>query len=154
MTDSSVFAPAAVPQTNPTSYKMTESTVFAAADEAPRGNYRTAVTKSSIEGGIFSSNSAYAQADLDSAPRSARGPKPEIDANRVAGQATAAPEKFSLSYGAPLANSTNQANNSFRSNPNKPSQVGGIFGAPPPPNKAAIARGNPNASSIPGGIFG
>ena len=110
------------------------------------------MTKSSVEGGVFHTANAYAQPDTyPEPPRSARGPKPEIDINRVAGQGTAKSEEFSLFAGsaAPLAEVT-----SFRSNPNKPSQDGGIFGAPPPMTKPGISRSNPNASSIAGGIFG
>ena len=119
-----------------------------AAPPAPRGN----MTKSSIVGGIFSSESAYGQQGAyPEPPRSARGPKPVIDQSRSAGQASKAPKENDIFNSAPLAE-VGSAN--FRSNPNKPSIEGGIFGAPPPMSKPSISRGNPNASSIEGGIFG
>lgn len=155
MTKSTVFdapvqqAPLPRPTTGPRSDQV--GGIFGAAiaaPPAPRGN----MTKSSIEGGIFSSESAYGQQGAyPEPPRSARGPKPMIDQSRSAGQASKAPKENDIFNSAPLAE---VGSATFRSNPNKPSIEGGIFGAPPAMSKPSIARGNPNASSIPGGIFG
>ena len=71
-----------------------------AAPPAPRGN----MTKSSIVGGIFSSESAYGQQGAyPEPPRSARGPKPVIDQSRSAGQASKAPKENDIFNSAPLA---------------------------------------------------
>jgi len=146
MTKSSVFdAPVqAPPPSRPTTGPHSSAGVggiFGAAVQEPTAR-REAVTKSSVDGGIFSTSSAYGQSahDAPEPPRSARGPKPQVDVNRVAGQSTKVLAEV--------------PSGQFRSNPNKPSIDGGIFGAPPPMSKPDIKRGNPNASSIPGGIFG
>lgn len=156
MTQSTVFdapnqaAPPARPTTGPRSSEQMGGIFGAGVAEPP--TRRPAVTKSSVEGGIFSSESAYGQMDAyPEPPRSARGPKPELSSH-VAGQAITRDNGFSLFQGegtAPLSEV-----NTARANFNKPSIEGGIFGAPPPMSKPGIVRGNPNQSSIPGGIFG
>jgi len=144
--DGSAPAPRAVKQ------GITDSSLEGGVFGAPTSNGaaapRTGVTKSSVDGGIFGGNNPYAVSEPTAYSRPA---VPQIDADRVAGQALPPTESFSLFAGAPAPLAPLP---SARSNPNAPSVEGGIFGAPRAAQKPQIARANPNASSIQGGIFG
>ena len=120
--------------------------------EPAQSERRENVTKSSIEGGIFGGNNPYAYAEPTANPTKASALTSVIDPNMAAGQAMPTGEGFSLFAGgaaAPLAPAP-----SSRSNPNRSSVEGGIFGAPTTMHKPQIQRANPNSSSIEGGIFG
>jgi len=123
------------------------SNVFSDAPAQPDTARRSAMTKSSIDGGIFGGYD-HVEAPVVRAPPTPR------DSSAVAGAPMPKKESFSLfDAGAkptePLAPCL-----SARSNPNASSIAGGIFNPTPVTHKAPIERKNPNASSIPGGIFG
>ena len=137
-------APAPVQRTNVTKSSV-DGGIFGSAP-AQQVVPTNRVSNSSIEGGIFGGYN-HVEAPVSHMPV----PKVPVEALGVAGSAVTRQAPVSLGWedNAPLAPLP-----SARSNPNAPSQAGGIFGSGPPPQKQAIARHNPNQSSIQGGIFG
>lgn len=106
---------------------------------------RNGVTKSSIEGGIFGGY-AHAEAPVN------RAPAPKLDNLGTAGTKSVKGSGIDLSWN--QENAGLQPLPSARSNPNASSIDGGIFGSAPAAQGRGVSRGNPNASSIEGGIFG
>jgi len=138
-------APAAVEQ--PAAPREPTSNVFSDASAAPDTARRSAMTKSSVDGGIFGGYN-HVEAPVVRAPPTPR------DSSAVAGAPMPKKEAFSLFDGDAKPTEPLAPCLSARSNPNASSVAGGIFNSTPLMHKAPIERKNPNASSIPGGIFG
>lgn len=124
-----------------TSYSSIEGGIFGEPGARPI-TPRDSITKSSIKGGLFGSN-AEAENKAPIARDARAGVK--VVKEHVAG--------FKKEASEPFTNPPTAA----RSDPNRSSVHGGIFGtttasmaAPPVPS----ARADPNRSSIQGGIFG
>jgi len=121
------------------SYSSIEGGIFGGPASRPI-TPRESITKSGIEGGVFGGQPVNAENEL---PR-ARAKTPVVAKEHTAGVATR--KEMGVAPAPPL--------NSARSDPNRSSIQGGIFGAgsmaPPSPR----VRSNPNQSSIQGGIFG
>jgi len=124
-----------------TNFSSIQGGIFGTDDAARPVTPRNAITKSSIEGGVFGGQPvANENAGLQ------RQKAAPVKHEHTAGMPARTIDTASREYAAPL--------NSARSDPNKSSIQGGIFGGSQATPAKSVPRSNPNASSIEGGIFG
>jgi len=124
-----------------TNYSSIQGGIFGTDDSSRPVTPRNAITKSSIEGGVFGGQPVPNE-NMGPQRTKAVAMKPE----HVAGMPARTLDTVPNDYAAPL--------NSARSDPNKSSIQGGIFGSSNQGPAKFVPRSNPNASSIEGGIFG
>lgn len=120
--------------------------IFAEPEIKQPNSARKNVNNSSVDGGIFGGYS-HVEAPV------VRAPKGPVAGTGAAGMAQVKGDSVEMTWDE-TPQAALQPLASARSNPNRSSIQGGIFGAGPAPVKASVARSNPNASSIQGGIFG
>lgn len=152
--------------------KVSEGGIFGAAAE-PAPPARTAVTKSSVEGGLFAEQAVKAPPSprANNMTKSSvqggifggynhvdvainRAPVAKAPVDVAAGSISTKSDAVSLTWSENAAPQQMQPPLSARSHKSNASSIpGGIFGSATPAMQPA-ARHNPNASSIPGGIFG